>query len=58
MELKMHYRIYQDQDGYWRWRLRAANNEIIASGEAYVQKANCLHAIALVKASSNAPVYE
>lgn len=54
----MHYRIYQDQDGYWRWRLRAANNEIIASGEAYVQKANCLHAIALVKASSNAPVYE
>lgn len=35
----MKFRIYQDGDGYWRWRLRAANNEIIASGEAYVRAA-------------------
>ncbi len=43
----------------WRWRLRASNGEIIASGESYVHKADCMHAINLVKTTSSAtPVVE
>lgn len=40
----------------WRWRLRAGNNEIIASGEAYKNKVDCLHAISLIKMSKEAKV--
>ena len=53
----MRYYTYQDAQGYWRWRLYAANNRIIAeSGESYHNKQDCLSAINLVKGSSNAPV--
>lgn len=55
----MAYYIYKDQAGYWRWRLRAANNRTIAdSGEGYHNKSDCQSAIDLVKGSFNAPVYE
>ncbi|MYA95547.1 MAG: DUF1508 domain-containing protein [Nitrospinae bacterium] len=54
----MYYTIYKDTKGLWRWNLRARNHEIIAHGESYVNKSDCLHAINLVKASSNAPVRE
>jgi len=54
----MKYVIYVDQNGFWRWRFVAANNEIVASGEAYHNREDCLHAIGLLKASSNAAVYE
>ena len=27
--------IYRTQDGQWWWRIKAANNEIIAQGESY-----------------------
>lgn len=37
----------------WRWRLRAANGEPIASGEAYRNEADCLHAIALVQSTNH-----
>ena len=53
------YFVYQDASGEWRWQLRAANNRIIAdSGEGYHNKQDCLHAIALVKDSTDAPVKE
>ena len=55
----MKYYYYRDAAGYWRWRLRAANNRVLAdSGESYVNKADCLSAIALVKGSSRAPIQE
>ena len=54
----MYYTIYQDSTRQWRWNLKAANHEIIAHGESYVNKADCLHAINLVKSSNNAPVRE
>jgi|GEM_PF-287572 len=39
--------------GQYRWRLRSSgNNEIIASGEDYVNKADCQHAINLVKGTN------
>lgn len=54
----MYFKIRQDSDRYWRWRLHGGNHEIVAIGEAYTSKAACLHAIDLVKASWNAEVYE
>lgn len=42
----MHFQIYRDSAGEWRWRLRAANNEIIAdSAEGYITKRNVLRAV-------------
>jgi uncharacterized protein len=54
----MYFTIRQDTNHQWRWRLVAANHEIIATGESYYNKADCLRAISLVKVSSSAPVYE
>lgn len=55
----MYYEVYKDAQGQWRWRLKAANHEKIASsGEGYTNKQDCLHAIELVKSSSNAPTHE
>lgn len=67
----MYFEMYQEQStgsglisrsstvGQWRWRLKAENREPISSGESYINKADCLHAIALLK-STNAttPVKE
>lgn len=52
----MHFEIYQERAGLisapsdqWRWRLKSTNHEIIASGESYHNKQDCLAAIDLVK---------
>lgn len=52
----LHFEIRRDRTGEWRWRLRAANGKIIAVGEGYVERRDCLHCIGLVKASADAPV--
>lgn len=45
----MKFDIYTDSNGHYRWRLRAANNRIIAdSGEAYYNRTDCIWAIGLV----------
>jgi uncharacterized protein YegP (UPF0339 family) len=55
----MTYWIFKDASNQWRWHLTADNNRIIAtSGESYHNKADCLTAIGLVKASAAAPVRE
>ena len=55
----MYYRYWQStQNGHWYWHLRAANHEVIAHGEGYVNEADCLRAIGLVKSSQSAPVYK
>lgn len=38
----------------WYWHLRAANGQIIANGEGYVDKVDCLRAIDLVKSTTAA----
>ena len=43
----MRFELYQ-QGQQWRWRLRAANNEIIASGESYWNRQDCIDAVNLV----------
>ena len=55
----MAYHVYRDRAGLWRWNLKANNGLKIAdSGEGYVNKSDCLRAIALVKGSNAAPVYD
>ena len=47
------FEIYADKRGEFRFRLKAANGEIIAVGEGYKAKASCLNGIkSIVK---NAP---
>jgi len=54
----MKYEYYKASNGNWYWRLKAGNGQIIASGEGYVNKADVLSVINLVKGSNTAPVNE
>ena len=38
--------------GAWRWRLKCANDETITSAESYVDHADCLRAVYLVRSTS------
>jgi uncharacterized protein YegP (UPF0339 family) len=56
----MYFEIYrqtrgtvQHGKGQWRWRLRARNHETIASGEAYVNRSACVHAISLIRGTGD-----
>lgn len=44
-----HFELYRATSIEWRWRLRAKNGEIIASGEGYKTRAAARRAITLVK---------
>lgn len=44
------FTTYKAKDGH-RWRLRAANGEIIATGEAYTRREDAERAIQTVKAA-------
>ncbi len=39
--------------GEWRWRLKGANHETITSGESYVDHADCLRAVYLLRSTSS-----
>ncbi|MBK8196969.1 MAG: DUF1508 domain-containing protein [Acidobacteria bacterium] len=52
----MKFEKYCDAAHKWRWRLRARNGKILASGEGYNREADCDRAIMLVKGSGGAPV--
>ena len=45
---------YKDTKGKYRFRLKAANGEIIATSEAYTTKDGCANGIESVK--KNAPI--
>jgi len=51
------YQIWKADDKQWYWRFKAANNEIVAGGEGYKNKQDCLHAIGLLKASADCKIY-
>jgi uncharacterized protein YegP (UPF0339 family) len=42
------FEVYETGDG-WRWRLRAANGRILASGESFASKRNVCRAIETVE---------
>lgn len=52
----MRFELYKDGSGEWRWRLQAANGEIVASGESYKNEEDARHAIALVRKSGAAAI--
>jgi uncharacterized protein YegP (UPF0339 family) len=44
------FKVYKERAGEFRWRLRAAYNEIAAdSNEGHTSKASCLNGINVVK---------
>jgi len=50
----MKFEMYRNAiTGAWRWRLKAANGEKIASGESYARKIDCVAAITLVRSTGD-----
>ena len=47
------FEVYQDKAGEFRFRLKARNGEIIATGEGYKAKSSCMNGIDSIK--RNAP---
>ncbi len=47
------FEVYADKRGEFRFRLKATNGQIIATGEGYKAKASCLKGIASIR--KNAP---
>ena len=47
------FEVYTDKAGEFRFRLKATNGQVIATGEGYKAKASCLNGIESVK--NNAP---
>ena len=47
------FEIYKDKKGEYRFRLKAANGEVIAVGESYKSKASCEDGIDSVKRNAS-----
>ena len=47
------FEVYTDKAGEFRFRLKARNGEIIATGEGYKAKASCLNGVESIR--KNAP---
>lgn len=44
------FEVYKDAKSEFRWRLKAANKQVIgSSGQGYSAKADCTHAIDVIK---------
>lgn len=51
------FEVYKDKAGEYRFRLKATNGQIIATGEGYKAKASCLNGIESVKKNAvDAPI--
>lgn len=53
------YEYWQSKkNNQWFWHYQTANGKIVAAGEGYQNKADCISAIALLKGSAGAPAVE
>lgn len=53
------FEVYKDNKGEYRFRLKATNGQIIATGEGYAAKASCLNGVESVRRNApEAPVVE
>ena len=51
--------LYKDKAGKWRFRLKAGNGQVIATGEAYESKSAAQNGIESIKRNApDAPVVE
>ena len=46
------FEVYKDKAGKFRFRLKAANGQIIAVGEAYESKAAVMHGIESIRSNA------
>jgi len=56
--LKAKYQVYKDLAGKYRFRLRAANNKIVAVSEAYENKAGCMNGVNSVQNNCNSHIQD
>jgi uncharacterized protein YegP (UPF0339 family) len=54
--LKARYQVYRDTAGKFRFRLRAANNKIVAVSEAYESKAGCMNGVRSVQSNCESKI--
>ena len=47
------FEVYKDHAGKFRWRLKAANDDEIASGQGYESKEGCMKGIESVKTNAS-----
>lgn len=53
------FEVYTDSAGKWRFRLKAANGEIIAHSEAYERRSGCYNGIeSVIQSASDAAIVE
>ena len=52
------FEVYVDKAGEFRFRLKAKNGQIIATGEGYKAKKSCLNGIESVKKNADSEVVE
>ena len=52
------FEVYTDNAGEFRFRLKAKNGEIIATGEGYKAKASCMNGIESVKKNADSEIVE
>ena len=52
------FEVYVDKAGEFRFRLKAKNGEIIATGEGYKAKASCLNGIESIRKNADSPIVE
>ncbi len=46
------FEVYEDKGGEFRFRLKAANGQVIATSEGYKQKTSCLNGVESVRTNS------
>ena len=51
-ELEVHFEIYTDKAGEFRFRITATNGNILAASEGYKQKASAVNAIERIKSDA------
>lgn len=47
------FEVYKDSSGKYRWRLKASNGEVVATGEAYESKASAINGTEAVQRAAN-----
>lgn len=52
------FEVYTDKAGEFRFRLKARNGEIIATGEGYKAKNSCLNGIESVRKNADSDIFE
>jgi len=51
-EPEVHFEIYKDKAGEFRFRITATNGNILAASEGYKQKASAINAIERIKSDA------